>query len=104
MDYTLNNSIVKSVMKLSAFRTIFPAFVMFFVNIDRFQLYVYHNRKYSMNSELFLMMINRFKALYLVNIEDLYSLLGIDYHEKLSNIRKRLEFKEKYGKIDPLEV
>lgn len=82
MELLYNNSIVQNVMKLSAFRTIFPNFAMFFINIDRLQLYIYHNRKYSTNSELFLMMINRFQTLEFVVIKDLYQILGIDYNEK----------------------
>ena len=49
-DILLNNTIVEKVMELSACRNFFPNFIMFFTSIDRLQLYIYHNRKYSTNS------------------------------------------------------
>lgn len=63
INSTMNNPVLNSICSVPGYRVIFGQLMNFLVNLDRFELYSYHNRTYSYHWTIFLNTVYNLKQL-----------------------------------------
>lgn len=78
-------------------RVIFRSLLSFLVNFDRLELYIYHNRMYSMNFEMLILSVNNFLSTKSTIASHILEDVSSDnFMEKQKSFIDSLNYKEKY--------
>lgn len=54
LEYSLNNPVIEMIVSFSALRSVLGEVLNMFINLDRLQFYIYHQRNYSYYASLLL--------------------------------------------------
>jgi hypothetical protein len=93
----LGNSFTAGLVQLPGSRILFGDLMSFSINFDRLQLYYYHNRNYSLYSNILLEYINEMDNLKGTLISSLYELIRQNASENINNLFLTMDYKLPYS-------